>query len=240
MIIYLYVKQHSITGLKYFGKTIKSDPYKYKGSGKYWLQHIKKYGETHIETVKVWEFSDIQECSEFAIRFSIDNDIVKSNDWANLIIEDALTGGHNVSALLTEKSKQSAIDSRKEKYGIANGQTLNDGAKTKRKNTKLERYGHEMLQCHTLEAKQKRKKTQIEKYGSVWGAANTPESRAKSAAKHKIQLQYKKNRPDVIALQSLSKQLGIKLPKNYWQKSDEFIQCLLDKYQESSDTLLLT
>lgn len=29
---YLYVKQHTITGLKYFGKTIK-DPYVYPGSG---------------------------------------------------------------------------------------------------------------------------------------------------------------------------------------------------------------
>ena len=33
---YLYVKQHNKTGLKYFGKTTKKDPLKYKGSGLYW------------------------------------------------------------------------------------------------------------------------------------------------------------------------------------------------------------
>lgn len=39
MIIHLYVKIHNVTGLKYFGKTTK-DPFKYRGSGKYWLAHL--------------------------------------------------------------------------------------------------------------------------------------------------------------------------------------------------------
>lgn len=30
---WLYIKQHNQTGLKYFGKTIRKDPKKYKGSG---------------------------------------------------------------------------------------------------------------------------------------------------------------------------------------------------------------
>jgi hypothetical protein len=46
---YLYIKQHSITGLKYFGKTTKSNPYKYNGSGKYWIRHINKNGKEHIK-----------------------------------------------------------------------------------------------------------------------------------------------------------------------------------------------
>ena len=33
---YLYIKQHSVTKLKYFGKTNSEDPIKYSGSGKYW------------------------------------------------------------------------------------------------------------------------------------------------------------------------------------------------------------
>ena len=32
---YLYIKQHSVTKLKYFGKTTKKDPVKYLGSGIY-------------------------------------------------------------------------------------------------------------------------------------------------------------------------------------------------------------
>ena len=43
MTIYLYIKTHNITGLKYLGKTEK-DPYRYNGSGKYWKRHLKKYG----------------------------------------------------------------------------------------------------------------------------------------------------------------------------------------------------
>ena len=44
MSIYLYVKTHNITGLKYLGKTINPDPHSYKGSGTIWLRHIKKHG----------------------------------------------------------------------------------------------------------------------------------------------------------------------------------------------------
>ena len=47
MIIYLYLKQHNITGLKYFGKT-EQNPYKYKGSGIYWLRHLKNTEEIFL------------------------------------------------------------------------------------------------------------------------------------------------------------------------------------------------
>jgi len=50
---YLYIKKHSITGLKYFGKTTESDPYKYLGSGTYWKKHYKKHGKEFIETIWV-------------------------------------------------------------------------------------------------------------------------------------------------------------------------------------------
>jgi hypothetical protein len=41
---YLYIKTHNITGLKYFGKTTKVNPYAYTGSGEYWLNHLKIHG----------------------------------------------------------------------------------------------------------------------------------------------------------------------------------------------------
>ena len=44
MTIYLYVKTHNVTGLKYLGQTSSNDPYKYQGSGKYWRLHLKKHG----------------------------------------------------------------------------------------------------------------------------------------------------------------------------------------------------
>jgi len=44
MTIFLYVKTHNITGLKYLGQTSRSDVEIYPGSGKYWKRHIKKHG----------------------------------------------------------------------------------------------------------------------------------------------------------------------------------------------------
>lgn len=96
--IYLYIKQHSITGLKYFGKTIKSNPEAYKGSGKYWLNHIKKYGINNVETLGIWEFQDQEECTKFALKFSEENNIIESNQWANLILEDGITGYNSSEA----------------------------------------------------------------------------------------------------------------------------------------------
>ena len=97
MTIYLYHKRHLITGLNYFGKT-KSDPLNYLGSGIYWRNHLKKHGETII-TVSVWEFHTQEECTQFAINFSIENNIVNSPEWANLCIEDGIGGGDILSQL---------------------------------------------------------------------------------------------------------------------------------------------
>jgi len=41
---FIYIKIHNYTGLKYFGRTIRKNVYKYKGSGKYWKRHIKIHG----------------------------------------------------------------------------------------------------------------------------------------------------------------------------------------------------
>jgi hypothetical protein len=92
MTTHLYIKRHKITGLKYFGKTRK-DPYSYLGSGKYWIRHIKLHGKEFVETEQVWSFDDLNECSRFAIEFSKSNNIVESDLWANLKIENGLDGG---------------------------------------------------------------------------------------------------------------------------------------------------
>jgi hypothetical protein len=91
MIIYLYHKRHRKTGLNYFGKTT-IDPYNYTGSGKYWNRHLKKHGKD-IETVSVWEFNNQEDCTNFALQFSMDNNIVESVHWANLKYENGKDGG---------------------------------------------------------------------------------------------------------------------------------------------------
>ena len=89
---YLYIKQHSVTGLKYFGKTVKKDPIKYKGSGTRWSHHIKKHGKQFVETIWLSELYTNTSIVEHALHFSVENNIVESDDWANLIPENGLDG----------------------------------------------------------------------------------------------------------------------------------------------------
>ena len=91
--IFLYIKQHTITGLKYFGKTYK-DPYVYMGSGHYWLRHIEKHGPEHVKTVWVSEpFTNKDDLVEFATFFSQTFNIVEDPSWANLMLENGINGG---------------------------------------------------------------------------------------------------------------------------------------------------
>lgn len=114
MTIYLYVKQHQITGLKYFGKTTRN-PLTYKGSGKYWIRHCKKHGYS-IDTLEVWEFSCEEQCKEFAFKYSQKHNIVESSEWANLIPED----GVNIppTALGKKRSPESIERSRISRTGV--------------------------------------------------------------------------------------------------------------------------
>lgn len=108
---WLYIKQHNETGLKYFGKTTTDDPIKYLGSGIYWTRHLKNHGD-NVSTIWCKLFEDKDSLVEYALDFSIKNNIVESAEWVNLKNEDGLMGGnHNRftpegRAVLSEKSKK--------------------------------------------------------------------------------------------------------------------------------------
>lgn len=87
---HLYIKQHRSTGKLYFGMTTK-DVFKYKGSGKHWLRHLRKHGHD-VETLWTQLFTDPAELVGYAIAFSENNGIVKSPDWANMELENGVTG----------------------------------------------------------------------------------------------------------------------------------------------------
>lgn len=90
---FLYVKEHTITKLKYFGKTTRKNIESYTGSGKYWKNHINKYGKEYIKTIWISEpFYDISLLKEFSIFFSQEFDIVNSTKWANLREENGFDG----------------------------------------------------------------------------------------------------------------------------------------------------
>lgn len=88
--IYLYLKTHNITGLKYLGKTTK-DPYAYKGSGVYWTNHIKKHGDD-ISTEILYQTECKDDFKKIAIKYSEEFDIVKSKEFANMMIEQGQGG----------------------------------------------------------------------------------------------------------------------------------------------------
>ena len=67
--IYLYIKTHNKTGLKYLGKTSRNDPYKYQGSGVYWQRHLQKHGYD-VTTKILLATNDKQEIKETGIFFS--------------------------------------------------------------------------------------------------------------------------------------------------------------------------
>lgn len=106
MTIYLYVKWHSVTGLKYFGYT-QNNPLttKYYGSGIYWTSHIEKHGRKYVQDICFWIFEDQESASNFALDFSKRHNIVESNEWANLVIEDAKPGA-GVNALRNRTYKE--------------------------------------------------------------------------------------------------------------------------------------
>jgi hypothetical protein len=101
--ITLMIKTHNQTGLKYFCKTNREDYIKYLGSGKYWRNHLNAHGKD-ISTEVYAQFEE--ECEELvkaALKFSEDNDIVESNEWANMIPEDGLGGGSWMKGLTLEE-----------------------------------------------------------------------------------------------------------------------------------------
>jgi hypothetical protein len=116
---YLYIKTHNITGLKYFGKTT-NDPYNYRGSGIYWMAHLKKHGN-NVSTEVLGYYTNKDECSKIALDFSIDNNIVKAVNenntkiWANQIIENGTDGGATTFGPRTEEVKRKISESQKGK-----------------------------------------------------------------------------------------------------------------------------
>lgn len=113
VVVTLYVKTHNITGLKYLGKTVK-DPFKYKGSGKYWLRHLKEHGED-VSTEIIFQTDDLKWFEDVAIYYSILWNVVESNGWANLIVETG-SGGDNPLAYTDEaklKNKETRLRNKK-------------------------------------------------------------------------------------------------------------------------------
>ena len=86
---YLMIKTHLKTGLKYLCKTSTDNPkypFKYLGSGKYWLRHLRVHGRTiNTEILKVCDTKE--ELIQEGIYYSRLFDVVESDEFANMVEE---------------------------------------------------------------------------------------------------------------------------------------------------------
>lgn len=91
----LLLKQHNTSGLKYLCYTKKKDHETYKGSGKYWREHVNTHGYD-VTTTLLYETESYEEFVKYATEYSLQQNIVEDESWANLRIEDG-AGGDTVS-----------------------------------------------------------------------------------------------------------------------------------------------
>jgi hypothetical protein len=146
--IYLYIKTHNITGLKYLGKTTQ-DPFMYKGSGKKWINHIKKHGND-VSTEIIGEYESLEEFVKNSVIISEKYDIVNSNDWANLRIESG-DGGDTSKYIDYSKLNRGKGLSYEQRYGndlaiklIENRkETLGKASSSRKGKTLIDLYGEE-------------------------------------------------------------------------------------------------
>lgn len=112
--MYLYIKTHNITGLKYLGKTVQ-DPFKYKGSGTVWLRHITKHGYD-VTTEILLETDDKNLLKETGIFYSKLWNIVESKNWANLMMEQGDGGDTSTAPLHIQSMKSKDVSGIKNPF----------------------------------------------------------------------------------------------------------------------------
>ena len=217
-ITHLYIKTHNATGLKYFGKTTSKDPFKYSGSGKYWLRHLKSHGKD-ISTKIVASFTKEQkeEMVEFALFFSEFFNIVESNEWANLEPENGINGG-SIGRMVSKetkqkmsKAKQNMSKETKLKLSIAHkGKIVSKETKQKMSKIAKKRFSipenNSMFgKNHTKESKLKMSKNKKGKPSTFLGKQHSDETKQKmSKARQNISEETRlkisvsaKNRPKI-------------------------------------------
>lgn len=123
MTIYLYVKTHNKTGLKYLGKTSSNDPHSYTGSGIDWKAHLKENGYDYTTEI-IKECNNNEELNFYGRYYSKLWNVAESKDWANRIPE---TGGgqcspdaaKKISSKLKGKKKPPRTKEHKEKLSAS-------------------------------------------------------------------------------------------------------------------------
>jgi hypothetical protein len=113
--MYLYLKTHNKTNLKYLGKTVSEDPHLYQGSGKVWKRHIAKHGyDVTTEILLTTDCKD--ELREAGLYYSNLWNIVESKEFANLMQESG-DGGAQVWSEESRKKLSKSLTGMKYNKG---------------------------------------------------------------------------------------------------------------------------
>lgn len=130
MTIYLYVKTHKVTGLKYLGKT-SQNPFSYKGSGKYWKLHLNKHGNI-CNTEILRECNSLEEIKFWGEFYSKLWNIVDDDSWANLKPESGDGGDPGpIGRLKLSISLRGRLPWNKGKISTMKGKFLSEETKLK-------------------------------------------------------------------------------------------------------------
>ena len=115
--IYIYIKTHNKTGLKYLGQTTSKNPHAYTGSGKYWKLHLQKHGKDYTTEI-LKECRTREETRYWGEYYSKLWNVVESDAWANLKAETGDGGWPKDAHLGIPHSQETKEKISKSKTGI--------------------------------------------------------------------------------------------------------------------------
>ena len=182
--IYLYIKTHNVTGLKYLGKTTQ-DPYKYKGSGKRWTNHINKHGNNVITEI-VGKFNTNEELKNFSEKLSEQLDIVNSANWANLMPENG-TGGDTSKYINYSNINHGKGHTYEERYGVEKALKLKQLRSKKLSETRKGKTYEEIHGVEMAEHLRKKRSKDRSKYNTGRTHANSTKEKIRQRAIGRIQ-----------------------------------------------------
>lgn len=111
---YLMIKKQNKTNLKYLCQTGRKDPFLYTGSGTHWKSHLQQHGYD-ISTEILGEYKNKSDLKKSGEHYSKLYNVVESEEWANLRIED----GHGGDTSNTDGYK-SGMEKRRSYVGKNN------------------------------------------------------------------------------------------------------------------------
>lgn len=139
----LLIKIHKVTGLKYLCYTKKKDHISYRGSGTRWKKHLKQHGY-EFDTILLYQTNDYDDFKNYATQKSLEYNVVESDEWANLKLEEG-DGGDTVSKKrwITDGSTDKYMNISEDlPHGWKYGRSIcvfNDSEKQKEFNSKSDR-----------------------------------------------------------------------------------------------------